>query len=137
MVMPQHGLRHRARVLVVDDEPSICRALAIALKRAGYDVVTVENGETATTFVRAERFDALLVDLRIPDMRGDVFFELAAAIQPHLRSATVFMTGDITERAQRLIEACRCPFIRKPFDLAEMLDAVGACVPQIRRNASA
>jgi hypothetical protein len=47
------------------------------------------------------------------------------------------MTGDITERAQRLIEACRCPFVRKPFDLGDILDAVAACVPQIRRNASA
>ena len=130
--MQQHGNRHRARVLVVDDEPSICKALEIALRRAGYDVVTVENGETATTFIRAERFDALLVDLRIPDMRGDVFFELAAAIQPHLRTATLFMTGDITERAQKLITACRCNFLRKPFDLRDLLDAVAALSPQVR-----
>ena len=127
--MPQHGLRHRARVLVVDDEPSICRALAIALQRAGYDVVTVENGETATTFIRAERFDAMLVDLRIPDMRGDVFFELAAAIQPHLRSATLFMTGDITERAAKLIAACNCPTLHKPFDLQDVLDGLHGVLP--------
>ena len=127
--MAQHGTRHRARVLVVDDEPSICRALAIALQRAGYDVVTVENGETATTFIRAERFDAMLVDLRIPDMRGDVFFELAAAIQPQLRSATLFMTGDITERAAKLIAACNCPTLHKPFDLQDVLDGLHGVLP--------
>ena len=100
---------NRVRVLVVDDEPSICKALEIALKRSGYDVMTVESGETATTVLRAEHFDVMLVDLRIPDMRGDTIFEFAAATQPHLRTATLFMTGDITERAQKLIGACRCP----------------------------
>ena len=135
--MQSHGSRHRARVLVVDDEPSICKALEIALRRAGYDVVTVENGETATSFIRAERFDALLIDLRIPDMRGDVFFELAAAIQPHLRSATLFMTGDITERAAKLIAACNCPTLHKPFDLQDILDGLHAVLPNESRTATA
>jgi DNA-binding NtrC family response regulator len=135
--MQSHGSRHRARVLVVDDEPSICKALEIALRRAGYEPVTVENGETATSFIRAERFDALLIDLRIPDMRGDVFFELAAAVQPHLRTATLFMTGDITERANKLIAACNCPTLHKPFDLQDILDGLRAVLPAPSRTASA
>ena len=135
--MQSHASGQRARVLVVDDEPSICKALEIALRRAGYDVVTVENGETATNFVSAERFDALLIDLRIPDMRGDVFFELAAAIQPHLRTATLFMTGDITERAAKLIAACNCPTLHKPFDLQDILDGLHAVLPMPARTATA
>jgi DNA-binding NtrC family response regulator len=121
---------NRVRVLVVDDEPSICKALEIALKRSGYDVMTVESGETATTVLRAEHFDVMLVDLRIPDMRGDTIFEFAAATQPHLRTATLFMTGDITERAQKLIGACRCPTLHKPFDLRDVLDAISALTPR-------
>ena len=128
--MPQHGHAERMRVLVIDDESSICKALEIALRRAGYAVVTVESGETAASMIRAERFDALLLDFRMPDMRGDVFFELAAAVQPHLRTATLFMTGDITERATRLIAACKCPTLHKPFDLQDVLDAIGAIVPR-------
>lgn len=124
--MSQHGQGSRRRVLVVDDEPSICKALEIVLRRADYDVVTVGSGETATSLLREARFDAMLVDLRIPDMRGDVIFELAAALQPHLRTATLFMTGDISERASRLIAACGCPTLLKPFDLQDVLDAVGA-----------
>ena len=124
--MAQQGQVSRHRVLVVDDEPSICKALEIVLRRANYDVVTVGSGETATSLLREARFDAMLVDLRIPDMRGDVIFELAAALQPHLRTATLFMTGDITERASRLIAACGCPTLPKPFDLQDVLDAVGA-----------
>ena len=80
--------------------------------------------------VRNEHVDALVLDLRIPDMRGDSFFELAAAMQPHLRSRTLFTTGDITERAQQLIEACRCPMLRKPFDLKDLIDWVKGVQPK-------
>ena len=64
------------RILVVDDEPSICKALSAALTRAGYDVATAQSGEAALAIVRAEHIDVLLLDLRIPDMRGDIIFEV-------------------------------------------------------------
>lgn len=117
-------------VLLVDDEPAICKALSLALTRAGFRVSTALSGETATSVVRAEHVDILVLDLRIPDMRGDTFFELAAALQPHLRSRTLFTTGDITERAQELIEACRCPMLRKPFDLKDLIDWVKGVQPK-------
>lgn len=120
----------RMRILVVDDEPSICKALTIALSRAGYEALSAQSGDAALAVVRHEHVDVLLIDLRIPDMRGDVIFEVAAGHQPHLKHQTLFMTGDITERAHRLIAACRCNFLRKPFDLRDLTDAVGALVPR-------
>lgn len=120
----------RVRVLVVDDEPSICSALSMALRRAGYDVVAMQSGDGALAHVRREHVDVLLVDLRIPDTRGDVVFELAAAEQPHLRTQTLFMTGDISEKATKLVAACRCNFLSKPFDLNDLLAAVGALGPR-------
>ena len=121
----------RVRVLVVDDEPSICKALSIALTRAGYEAVTAQNGESALAIVRTEHVDVMLIDLRIPDMRGDVIFQVAAGHQQQLRYQTLFMTGDITERAYKLIAACNCNFLRKPFDLRDMTDAVAALSPQV------
>ena len=122
----------RLRVLVVDDEPSICRALSIALSRAGYDVRAVESGELAHTLVRTEHFDCMVIDLRIPDMRGDVLFELAASLQPHLRRRTIFTTGDASERAQELIQACDCPVLPKPFDLNELLALIERLAPRVQ-----
>ncbi|HEY9229633.1 MAG TPA: response regulator, partial [Gemmatimonadaceae bacterium] len=98
----------QVRVLVVDDEPSICKALSMALSRAGYDAIAAQSGESALAIVRNEHVDVMLVDLRIPDMRGDVIFEVAASHQSHLKYQTLFMTGDITERAHSLIAACKC-----------------------------
>jgi DNA-binding response OmpR family regulator len=124
--------RGRVRVLVVDDEPTICRGLTIALTRAGYEVVAVESGESAHTLLRSQHFDCMVVDLRIPDLRGDVLFELAASIQPQLRQRTIFTTGDTSERARELVEACGCPVIAKPFDLAELLRAVQERTREVR-----
>ena len=126
--------RGSARVLVVDDEPAICKALTMALMRAGFDAVAAQTGESALSVLRSERVDVLVLDLRIPDTRGDVIFELAAAIHPHLRTQTLFLTGDISERALRLIAACKCPSLRKPFELRELTDAVAALAPVVRKE---
>jgi len=128
-------VRKGVRVLVVDDEPYICTALSSALSSAGYDVVTALSGEAAIATIRTEPVDVMLIDLRIPDMRGDVVYELAAATQPHLSSRTIFMTGDITPNAQALIVACKCNFLRKPFNLSDMFDAVVAVSPRLREQA--
>ncbi len=124
--------RELTHVLLVDDEPAICKALSTAIARAGFRVSTATSGQDAIAIVRSERVDVLVTDLRIPDMRGDAMFELAAATQPHLRTRTLFTTGDITERAQELIEACNCPFLRKPFDLKELIDWVRGAQPSAR-----
>lgn len=126
---PTYG--NRPRVLIVDDEPSICKALEIALGRAGFEAVATRCGEAAITKLSAEHFDALLVDLRIPDMRGDVLFQIAIAHQPHLQGQTLFITGDITDHAQELIEACSCPFLLKPFNLADIFDTLHAMTPRV------
>ena len=129
-------MHHEAiRILVVDDEPAICKALSIALTRAGYVVTVALSGDAALARVASERFDAMLVDLRIPDTRGDVLFEITAATQPHLRSSTVFMTGDISDRAIKLIDSCGCPVLRKPFDLQEMIVAIARVTPPRARRA--
>jgi len=124
------------QVLVVDDEPAIARAVTIALHRAGFGAQAAQSAEGALALLKAERFDCMIVDLRMPDMRGDAFFELAAAIHPHLRERTLFTTGDITERADTLIAACKCPMLRKPFDLQDVIATVRTLVQQ-RQDVSA
>ena len=124
------------RVLVVDDEPAICRALTIALQRAGYEVLSAQSGDGALAVLASEHVDVMVIDLRIPDTRGDVVFELAAATHPHLRKQTLFMTGDISERAYKLILSCKCPSVRKPFELKELIGAVQALVPHRERDAA-
>ena len=123
------------RALVVDDEPSICRLLGKALSDLGYDAVTAQSGESALAIIRAEHVDVLLLDFRIPDMRGDIIFELAAATQPHLAYQTLFMTGDILEVSKALIRACKCNYVQKPFGLDVLTDALAAIAPSVKETA--
>ncbi|MHB1223683.1 MAG: response regulator [Gemmatimonadaceae bacterium] len=137
---PDNDSRERGylplRVLVVDDEPSICRALAIALRRAGCEAVIAPDGDAALDVLRSQPVDVLILDLRMIGMRGDSLFHLAAAIQPQLREQTLFITGDVTDRAESLIRSCGVPYLRKPFALNDVIQLVFALVPQ-RRSATA
>lgn len=120
----------RLRVLVVDDEAAICKAVVTYLQRAGYEVISTQSGETAMAYMEREHVDVLLVDLRIPDMRGDVVFESGASHQPHLRHQTIFMTGDLSDRSFDLIDWCKCPVLHKPFELSAMLKIVNSVAPR-------
>ena len=119
-------------VLVVDDEPSVRRAIRIAFERAGFAAIEVGGSEDAEHLLRTRRVDALVLDLRMPDQRGDVLFHHAVAMQPHLERATVFVTGDVTDKAMELVAACGCPMLSKPFDLVMVLDAVTSLLARQR-----
>jgi DNA-binding response OmpR family regulator len=119
----------RPRVLVVDDEPAICAAVASALVQAGYDALSALSGEAAHDLLRSRHVDVLVLDLRMPDMRGDVLYYLASALQPHLACATMFLTGDVTAEGRKMIADCGSPLVRKPYDIEVLLDTVAALCP--------
>lgn len=114
------------RVLVVDDEPSICLALTLLLEWHGLEVVTAGSVAAARAALASSSFDVLLIDLRLRDGRGDVFFRYAVERDPSVKSRTLFITGDISTEAERLIAATNCPYLRKPFDITLAVQAITA-----------
>lgn len=118
------------RVLIIDDEPSICKALSIALSRKGFDVRTALTGDAGIALLKQQAVDVLVLDLRVQDMRGDVIFELAKAERPELARRTLFVTGDISERADQIIAACHCPLLRKPFEVRDLISMLVSMAPR-------
>jgi DNA-binding NtrC family response regulator len=116
------------RLLVVDDEPSICQALSMLFGWHGLDVVTALSAADAERALNHSTFDVLLIDLRLRDARGDVVFRSAVARDASYRERTLFMTGDITAEAERIISATNCPYLRKPFDITLAVQAIAALV---------
>lgn len=116
------------RVLVVDDEPSICQALTLLFAWHGIEVGTALSAAEATSAITESHFDVLLIDLRLRDARGDAVFRAAVEQDPTFRERTLFMTGDITTEAERIIAATNCPFLRKPFDITLAVQAIAALV---------
>jgi DNA-binding NtrC family response regulator len=125
------------RVLIVDDEPSICKAFQLCLERNGYEALTAQTQDAMKAVLVEKRVDVLLLDLRIGLDRGDWVFETAKGFQPHLARSTAFMTGDITPRVDELLGQYGCPVLRKPFDLKELVDTVRQLSPKQARDASA
>jgi len=129
---------HALRLLVVDDEPSICQALELLFGWHGLEVVTALSAADATRAIADSTFDVLLIDLRLHDARGDAVFRAAIERDPTFRERTLFMTGDITVEAERIISATNCPFLRKPFDITLAVQAIAALVgvsyPQIEHR---
>ena len=68
----------------------------------------------------------------MPGLSGSQLYQRLQIDDPRAADRFLFMTGDITERAQKLIAACKCNFLRKPFDLRDMTDAVAALSPRVR-----
>jgi two-component system, OmpR family, response regulator len=119
---------HPVRVLVVDDEPSICQALSMLFSWHGIEVLTALSAADATRILAESDVDVLLIDLRLRDARGDSVFRAAVEMDPTFRERTLFMTGDITVEAERIIAATNCPYLRKPFDIALAVQAIAALV---------
>ena len=116
------------RVLLVDDDAAVAKALAAVLSRAGY-LVTVAGSAREAEILLDERFDALVLDLRMPEMRGDALYYLAAARQPWLADRTLFVTGDITEQAEQIIRQTGCELLHKPFRGEALLQLVLGLAP--------
>ena len=74
----------KPRMLVVDDESSMREMLRIVLRRDGYDVVVAENGTQGIERLRAEPFDLLLSDIRMPDLNGVDVLRTAKQINPDM-----------------------------------------------------
>jgi two-component system NtrC family sensor kinase len=129
-VVLQGGLR----ILIADDEASIRHALSRFLEKAGHVVVAVDSGRGAMAAVRAEPFDAILLDMRMPDVSGKQVFEQWERELPELARRVVFLTGDIVSTdLQQFLAGTGRPFIAKPFEL----EAVLRVLPPLRRRAGA
>jgi len=94
----------------------------------GLEVVTALSAAEAERALNESKFDVLLIDLRLRDSRGDVVFRSAVSQDPSYRERTLFMTGDITAEAERIIAATNCPYLRKPFDITLAVQAIAALV---------
>jgi PAS domain S-box-containing protein len=116
-----------SRVLVVDDEAEIADLVRAMLEGAGYDVATAESGAVALELLGMAHFDAIVSDLRMPDMDGSALWRAVSTRHPHLAQRILFVTGDtLSPGARQFLADTHCPSLDKPFNKADLLARVGA-----------
>jgi len=107
------------RILVVDDEPQILRALGTTLRGAGYDVQTAATAETALAAAAAHPPEAVILDLVLPDGSGtDVTRELRTWTDAPV--VVLSAVGDEREKVAAL-DAGADDYVTKPFSVDELL----------------
>src|SRR4029079_4663272 len=109
----------KTRVLVVDDEPQILRALQTNLRGAGYEVDTASTAEEALATAALRPPDAVILDLVLPDGRGtDVCRELRT-----WSSAPVLLLSVVGEEREKVaaLDAGADDYVEKPFGVEELL----------------
>ncbi len=103
-------------ILIVDDEPDIRDALAEILAGARQRVVTAASGSEALDRLAKESFDAILTDVRMPDLDGRELYEEILRRWPGRAGRVVFVTGDTLASSLRdFVKASGRPVIEKPF----------------------
>ena len=107
------------RVLVVDDEPQIRRALTLNLGARGYEVLEAPDGERALAVVAAEQPDLVLLDLGLPGMDG---IRVLRALREWSDLPTIVLTVRDDERSKvEALEAGADDYVTKPFGMAELI----------------
>jgi two-component system, OmpR family, response regulator len=121
--VPHPIAEHRARVLVVDDEPGVVSFVARALQARGFDVDVAGGGDEALALLEAGRYDVVLLDLRMPGTNGVVVLRRLMQTHPEQRVVVVSAAAD-TRIKVRCLELGASDFVAKPFELAELLARV-------------
>ena len=115
--------RRRTSILVLDDEPIVCKRLKPFFQKAGYEVEAFNQPLEALARIEAKRFDVVITDLKMEGLDGLSFLGKVKALHPD--TDVILITGFATmETARQSFRKGVFDCVAKPFKLAELLDGV-------------
>lgn len=116
-------VRHHIRVLVIDDDPSVCKTVGMLLEDHGYKPKTFTDPQAAIEHAADESYQIALVDLRMPTLGGVEVVEQLKRIDD--RMCCIVMTAYPTlDTATETMRRGTCDYIPKPFKNEELVEAV-------------
>ncbi|HCG04977.1 MAG TPA: response regulator [Desulfovibrio sp.] len=121
----------RLRILVLDDEPIVCKRLKPAFQKAGYEVETYTDSAAALRRIEETAFDVVVTDLKMEGADGLQVVERTHQTLP--RARIVVITGFATlDTAKESFRKGAFDFVAKPFKLGDILDCVRRIEAELR-----
>jgi two-component system KDP operon response regulator KdpE len=118
------------RVLVVDDEPPIVRAVAANLRARGFEVLTAANGEAALTAAETHQPDCVVLDLGLPGIDG---LEVLRRLRTWTQVPVVVLTAVDGERDKvTALDLGADDYVTKPFGVAELMARIRVALRHAR-----
>jgi DNA-binding response OmpR family regulator len=132
----ERGLRmSEARVLVVEDEPSIREVVSLYLRRAGYQVTVVDNGQAALDALTSQLPDLVVLDLMLPGVDG---LEITRWLRERGDTPIIMLTARREERDRIAgLEMGADDYVVKPFSPQELVSRVRAVLRRTQGTVSA
>ena len=123
------------RVLVVDDDPMVCATIELCLTRNGFEVTVADGGDAGMRALDASEFDAMLIDVFMPHMRGFESIRMFHERKPGV--PVIAMSGYAFANAERAPDFLRMTLelgaaycLRKPFTPEALLTAIHQCTTE-------
>jgi two-component system OmpR family response regulator len=121
----------KKKILVVDDDAVVIKALTIKLAGAGYEVISASDGTKAVTSARSDKPDAIILDLNFPDDFGTVawdgyrIMEWLNRLDKGNRPPIIVISSSDAQKVESRVKALGAvSFFQKPFDFAELESAL-------------
>jgi two-component system, OmpR family, KDP operon response regulator KdpE len=130
--MSQNGIR----ILVVDDEPAIRRALRPPLLELGFQVAEASRGEEALQLLRASVYDAVLLDVNMPGIGGIETLRRIRGFAPRLPILMLTVRDQEEEKVEAL-DLGADDYVTKPFSTKELIARIRAAVRRVKAPARA
>jgi len=109
------------KVLIVDDEDLVRNYVRRALASRGWEISEAANGAAALLLVGQENFDAVICDLKMPDMRGEEVIKRIRALLPAMK--IIAITGSVSNITTPIVPGVELEgFLIKPFGIDEIRD---------------
>jgi len=111
------------RILVVDDEPLVCDALRMMLNFDGHEVQTAHSAREALALFAPGKFDVIITDFEMPQMKGDEFATTIKARDPHQPVVMITAYAELLQSSKRPLAGVDF-MISKPFLLENLREAL-------------
>jgi CheY-like chemotaxis protein len=112
------------RILFVDDEPDLLKVTTFRLKKAGYELLTADNGNDALSLARKESLDLIFLDIRLPGMNGDEVCKQLKSDEKYKHIPIILFTASANCVADKAKEVGAEDYIIKPFNPQDLLAKV-------------